>query len=93
MENRRQRSNVPEFSGDPGIKIDFPDSCNELDIFKCFITDKLIDYITKETTKYAAQYIAANPTMGPHALARSWKDVTAIEIKKVFTLCLLMEVY
>ena len=22
--------------------------------------------------------------MGPHALARSWKDVTAIEIKKVF---------
>ena len=30
--------------------------------------------------------------MGPHALARSWKDVTAIEIKKVFTLCLLIGV-
>ena len=30
--------------------------------------------------------------MMPHALARSWKDVTTIEIKKVFTICLLMEV-
>ena len=83
---------IPAFSGEPGTKIDFPDSCNELDIFKCFIIDELIHHITKVTNKYAAQYIAANPTMGPHALARSWKDVTAIEIKKVFTLCLLMGV-
>ena len=30
--------------------------------------------------------------MEPHALARNWKDVTAIEIKKVFILCLLMGV-
>ena len=59
---------------------------------KCFITDELIDYITKETNKHDAHYIAANPTMGPHTLARSWKDVAVIEIKKVFTLCLLMGV-
>ena len=30
--------------------------------------------------------------MGPHALARSRKDVAAIEIKEIFTLYLLMEV-
>ena len=83
---------VPACSGEPGIKVDFPDSYNELDIFECFITDELIDYITKETNKYTAQYIAANPTMGPQVLTRSWKDVTAIEIEKVFTLCLLMGV-
>ena len=83
---------VPVFSGEPGIKTDFPNSCDELDIFKCFITDGLIDYIVKETNKYATQYTAANPTMGPHALSRSWKDVTATEIKKVFTLCLLIGV-
>ena len=65
---------VPAFTGEPGIKVDFPDSCNELDIFKllkCFITDELIDYITKETNKYASQYIAANPTMGLQTLSRS----------------------
>ena len=26
---------VPAFSGEPGKKIDFSDSCNELDIFNC----------------------------------------------------------
>ena len=57
-----------------------------------FITDELIDYITEETNKYAVQYFAANPTMGSLALARSWIDVTATEIKKAFTLCLLMGV-
>ena len=57
-----------------------------------FITEELIDYITEETNKYAIQYFAANPTMGPLALARSWIDVTAIEIKKAFTLCLLVGV-
>ena len=46
---------LPAFSGEPGIKIDCPDSCDELDIFKCFITDELIDYITKETNKYASR--------------------------------------
>ena len=54
---------IPAFSGEIGIKIDFPYSCNELDIFKCFITDELIDYITKETNKYATLYIAANSAM------------------------------
>ena len=83
---------IPAFSGEPGIKIDFPDSCNELDIFECFITDELIDYITKQTNKYAVQYYAANLTMRPHALAKSWKDVTTIVMKKSFTLCLLMRV-
>ena len=29
----------------------------------------------KENNTYAAQYIAANPTMGSYALSRSWKDV------------------
>ena len=55
---------VPAFSDEPVTKTDFPDSCNELDIFKFFITDELIDYITKETKKYAAQYIVENPTWG-----------------------------
>ena len=55
---------VPAFSDEPGIKNDFPGSCNELNIFKCFISDVLIDYIIKEIIKYAAQYISANPTMG-----------------------------
>ena len=36
--------------------------------------------------KNATQYIVANPKTGPHASARSWKDVTATEIKKFFTL-------
>ena len=81
---------VPAFSGDPGMTIGFSDSCNKLDIFKCSVTDQLSDYITKETNKYGAQYIVANPTIGPHALARSWKDVTSVEIKKVFTLCLMI---
>ena len=57
-----------------------------------FITEELIDYITEETNKYAVQYFAANPAMGPLALARSWIDVTAIAIKKAFALCLLMGV-
>ena len=81
---------VPVFSSEPGIKIDFPDSYNELDTFKSFITDELIDYIINETTNYVVQYIATNLTMGSYALAISWKDVTAIEIKKFFTLYLLM---
>ena len=77
---------VPTFSGKLGRNIDFPDSCNESDVSKYFITDDLIDYITNKTNKYTAQYL------GPHALARSWEDVTTIEKKKVFTPCLLMGV-
>ena len=45
---------VPVFSGESGIKIDFTDSCNELDIFKCFITDEFIDYIRKDTNNRAS---------------------------------------
>ena len=73
---------VPALNGEPGIKIDFPDSCNELDIFKCFLPEELIDYITKQINKYAAQYMAANPTMWPHALARSRKNIQLLRLKR-----------
>ena len=53
LENRWKKEDkdptVPAFSGEPGITIGFPDNCNELDIFKCFITDQLIGYITINT--------------------------------------------
>ena len=53
LENRWKKEDkdptVPAFSGEPGITIDFPDNCKELDIFKCFITDQLIGYITIKT--------------------------------------------
>ena len=77
---------VPTFSGELGRNIDFPDNFNESDVSKYFITDDLIDYITNKTNKYTVQHLR------PHALARSWEDVTTIEMKKVFTPCLLMGV-
>ena len=54
------------------------------------MTDELTDYITKRPVN--TPLYVAKPTMGPCALARRWKNVTAIEIKKVFKLCLLMGV-
>lgn len=67
------------YTGKPGEKIELPDDYNELDIFRYYVSNALIDYITEQINIYAAQYIATNPAMRPRALAKSWKDVTTID--------------
>ena len=38
---------APTFTVKGGVKIDLPDDFNELDIFRCYITDQLVKYITE----------------------------------------------
>lgn len=38
---------APTFTVKGGAKIDLPDDFNELDIFRCYITDQLVKYITE----------------------------------------------
>ena len=55
---------VPAFNVEPGIKIDFPDSCNELDIFKCFLPEELI-----EEMRAMEKLLGKNGTVAPNRMS------------------------
>ena len=81
---------VTSFMAVPGLNVGFPDDASELEFFKEYITDELLDIITEQTNIYAGQYIANHPDIGPHALARRRTDITVEDIKKFLALSLLM---
>ena len=85
-----KQSTVTSFTAVPGLNVGFPDDASELEFFKEYITDELLDIITEQTNIYAGQYIASQPDIGPHTLARRWTDVTIEVIKKFLALSLLM---
>ena len=61
-----------------------------VDVFKYFITDELIQMIVEQANLYVSQYFEANPNLEPHTSAKQWKDVTSDAIKKFLALFLIM---
>ena len=81
---------VTSFTVVPGLNVGFPDDASELEFFKDYITDELLDIITEQTNISAGQYIASHLDIGPHALGRRWTDITFEDIEKFLALSLLM---
>lgn len=76
---------IPEFVGNPGIKIDTAD-LTEIDFFKVFFTEDLIHGIVSETNLYAQQFLDQNPAS---SFAR-WTPVDPSEMRTYFGLVLHM---
>lgn len=76
---------IPEFSGQPGIKVDLADDAEAKHYFFKLFGDDLFDLIVLETNRYARQTLANKPNQ----LAK-WVDVTRAEMKAYFGLCVIM---
>ena len=55
---------IPEFTGNPGIKMQIPEDANNLDIFRLFVTDEFYDLLVEQINLYATQYVGAHPNIG-----------------------------
>ena len=52
---------IPNFTGNAGIKVQPLENPNIFDIFQLFVTDELYDILVEQTNMYAAQYIDSHP--------------------------------
>ena len=48
---------IGDFSREAGLLINIPEDANELDFFKIFLTNDVLESITNETNEYARNYI------------------------------------
>ena len=81
---------IPNFTGNAGIKVQLPENPNIFDIFRLFVTEELYDILVEQTHMYAAQYIDSHPELGEFSLAKDWKPTTRNDMKKFIGLNLLM---
>ena len=73
---------LPAFTGSPGINIDIPENATELDFFKLFITDDIVDSITLETNMYAFDYLLKyKDTLKPKSNFKRWPEAGITEEK------------
>lgn len=79
------------FTGKTGIKFDEEEFQNELDYFKLFFSDKLLQVLTDETNRYATQFYALRPVLSSKkSHSTEWTPTCPKEIIKFLGLILLM---
>ena len=79
------------FTGTPGLTAELPEECTPLDVFKLFFKDELLDTITEETNRYAAQYLCGR-ILPQHSRLGNWTCVTTDEMKVFLALVIAMGV-
>ena len=76
---------VCEFSGEPGLRVNFEDGAKADDYFLRVFGEETIERIVEETNRYARQNLQNNA----RRLA-VWKDVSQPELKAYFGVCVIM---
>ena len=76
---------VDDFTSPVGITFELGNEAREIDVFKMFFNDEILNVIVRETNRYAQQKLAGQ------ALDK-WQDVTLVEIKAFLGLCVVMGV-
>lgn len=98
-ENNDTRSELPSFLGVPGLQTPYEESVlsslEDDDIFRnvirCFISDELIETLTKFTNIRASLYLRTE-ALKPQSRFKSWTDCSFAEMMKFVGLVLLMGV-
>ena len=76
---------MSEFSGEPGVRVDFEDDAKADDYFLRVFGEKTVDCIVEETNRYTWQSLQNNA-----GRLAAWKDVSKPEIKAFFGICVIM---
>ena len=76
---------VSKFSGEPGLLVDFEDDAKADDYFLSVFREESVDSIVEETNRFARQSLQNNA----RRLA-AWKDITKLEMKAFFGICVIM---
>ena len=76
---------VREFSGEPGLLVDFEDDAKADNYFLRVFGEANVDSIVEETNRYARQSLQNNPRR-----LTAWKDITKPEMKALFGVCVIM---
>lgn len=80
---------VVDFTGNPGLRAQLPDSPSVLDFFFLFVSVDVILMIVDETNRYARQYLET-AVLRPTSRMRKWVEVTLAEMKVFLALNLAM---
>ena len=72
--NRLRNIHMEDFTSPAGITFEIGNEARELDIFKLFFNDEILNVIVRETNRYARQKLVGE------ALDK-WQDVTLDEVK------------
>ena len=78
------------FKNTPGITKRMGSDAIELDYFRLFWSDEMIEMIVVETNRYADEILAQVPDDKPHARIRSWKEVESDTIWRMIALTIAM---
>ena len=82
---------IDDFLGkqDPSNAVDVDNKDSPLEYFNLIFTNELLDIIVEETSRYAMQYLAANP-LSFSAWAKAWKSIDEEELTVFLGLIMLM---
>ena len=83
--DRLRNIHVDEFTSPVGITFELGNEAREIDVFKMFFNDEVLNVIVRETNRYARQKLAGQ------ALDK-WQDVTLVEIRAFLGVCVVMGV-
>ena len=83
--DRLRNIHVDDFTLPVGITFELGNKAREIDGFKMFFNDEILNVIVRETNRYARQKLAGQ------ALDK-WQDVTLVEIKAFIGVCVVMGV-
>ena len=83
--DRLRNIHVDDFTSPVGITIELGNEAREIDVFKMFFNDEILNVIVRETNRYARQKLAGQ------ALDK-WQDVTLVELKAFLGVCVVMGV-
>ncbi|KAK3756836.1 hypothetical protein RRG08_048882 [Elysia crispata] len=84
------RPSVPEFQGNPGVKVDVT-NFKPADFFALYINDDLLNNFVIQTNLYAEEYIRTTE-IPPSSRVHRWVETDVGEMKTFIGLCLLMGV-
>jgi len=64
---------LPDFVGNPGIKVDMPEDARCIDYVNLFLDDPFLDMIVEQTNLYAKQFIKSN-TITSGSRVKLWNN-------------------
>ncbi|KAK7504155.1 hypothetical protein BaRGS_00004459 [Batillaria attramentaria] len=91
VRNLRGFPRIPPFTGNPGLKVDFGDDPEPIDVYRFFINDEIIHHIKRETNRYARTAIEEKERAGPvskRSLFGAWKPVSVCDLRNFFAICI-----
>lgn len=84
----KERPRFP-FTGKPGLNVEIEDNNNPLEFFELFITPEIAELISRETNRYAQQFIEKNPELKEKSRVHHWSATNKDEIMKLLAFFLL----